>query len=217
MKKDEKMGKGRLSSFIFGKQSNKTPRKKKDAITQVVRSVERADLRYKNYYQRALDFYEKAQNAIRRNNEAEAKTHLNNWNYNKIKGDMYLQIQSNLQRQLDVMQETEDLRAFGNAFKTAQKIMEREDTSIPVSSSIQARSELRVKEVQTRNAMRVFSRQMGVSGSHQNVDDELERLRTSIASSPNVPIIETPMPSIPSPNDDRVRRNEEEKEKLSSQ
>ena len=211
------MGKGRLSSFIFGKQSNKTPRKKKDAITQVVRSVERADLRYKNYYQRALEYYKKAQNAMQRNNEAEAKTHLNNWNYNKIKGDMYLQIQSNLQRQLDVMQETEDLRAFGNAFKTAQKIMEREDTAIPVSSSIQARSELRVKEVQTRNAMRVFSRQMGVSGSHQNVDDELERLRSSIASSPNVPIFETPMPSIPSNNDDRIGRTEEEKEKLSSQ
>ena len=113
------MGKGRLSRLIFGNHRVRIPRKKKDAISNVIRAVERAELRSKNYYQRGQEFHDKAREALNRSNDTEAKTYLNSWNYNKSLGDMYLSIQTNLQQQLDVMQETEDLKVFANSFEVA--------------------------------------------------------------------------------------------------
>lgn len=171
------MGNGRLSRLVFGRKPDTMSKKTKEAISEVVRAVERAELRTKMHYQRAEESHLKAADAMRSGNETAARSFLDGWNYNQSLGEMYLQIHANLQRQLDVMQETEDLKVFADAFETARDIMHKEAPVIPVAASLQARAELNVKAAETRSTMRLFSRQMGVSGSMMRVDEELQRLR----------------------------------------
>ena len=138
------MGTNRLSRLIFGRRKARIPRKKKDAISQVMRAVERAELRANTYFHRSDEYHAKAQEALAHSNETEAKTHLDSWNYNKTLGNMYLQVQTNLQQQLDVMQETEDLKIFANAFETSQTLMKREAPEISVRPGLDARAQFKM-------------------------------------------------------------------------
>ncbi|MHA1712895.1 MAG: hypothetical protein ACTSW4_02460 [Candidatus Ranarchaeia archaeon] len=160
------------------------PKKKKEAISQVIRALERAELRANTYYSRAHELHARSREALLHSNENEAKTYLASWNYNKEMGDTYLRILTNLQRQLDVMQETEDLKVFANACEIAQDLMKREAPQAPIKAGLQARAQFRAKAAETRSAMQIFSRQMHTSGSLQKVDAEFLRLQQQVSLSP---------------------------------
>ncbi len=168
---------GKLRGFVFGLKQRKSEKEKKASLSHVVQAVERAEIRANEFTARAHNEHNKAKLAVKLNHESEAKLHLRNWTYNKSMGDMYLQAHTNMQRQLDTMQQTEDVKIFSEAYSSAQQWIKQQSKMVDFQNLVKQRAELRADNRQIEMSMRALSREFGVSVNTLEVEQEYARLK----------------------------------------
>ncbi|MHA1917403.1 MAG: hypothetical protein ACTSUV_03705 [Candidatus Ranarchaeia archaeon] len=203
---------GKLRNLVFGFKQRKEESEKKVSLSQVIQAVERAEVRAKEFYSRASGAHMKARESIKQNREMEGKHHLKNWAYNKNMENMYLQTQLNLQKQLDVMQQTEDLRIFSQAYSSAQEWMTTQTKILDLQRLVQQQAEMKTQNRQIEMSMRAFSRQMGVQYYSSEVDSEFERIKAD-TSVPEKQRIGIPSPEYVDAPIEELENLEKEKEK----
>ncbi|MHA2060181.1 MAG: hypothetical protein ACW976_05330 [Candidatus Ranarchaeia archaeon] len=207
---------GKLRGLVFGFKQRRSEKEKKVSLSQVVQAVERSEIRSNEFTSRAKNDHAKATLAIKQKRDSEAKLHLKNWAYHKGMGDIYLQAHTNMQRQLDTMQQTEDIKIFSEAYTSALQWMNQQSKMIDYQNLVRQRAELRADNRQVDMSMRAVSKQFGVSSHSPEIDEEFLRIKDDLSvGTPNpfgseeIPEIE---PTLITPNPLSKPKREVERE-----
>jgi hypothetical protein len=187
---------GKLRSLFFGFKQRRSEKEKKASLSQVVQAVERSEIRSNEFTSRAKNDHEKAKLAIKQKRESEAKLHLKNWAYHKGMGDIYLQAHTNMQRQLDTMQQTEDVRIFSEAYASALQWMKQQSKLVDYQNLVKQRAELRADNRQVDMSMRAMSRQFGVSNHSPEIEEEFSRIKNEVSEGVPNPFLSEDVPEI---------------------